>query len=382
MNILVISQHSADGLGGPAKYLENLLLLLQDKSHRIHLLSFGGISSGLNQAVADVGAKIVEPPPWGNLQNRTRLFPKLFGYVVEALSLNRAVTRMRPRIDLLVVSHCSPGRYLLPWGPLGGAVLIYHSEPVGRKHRLAGPLLRFLLGRNSKLVAVSEYVANEILATWARGSDEGRRNLAKRLVTLRHPSFEVGIQANYVPHLRREVLMAGGANWYKNPWLWLRVAELVIGRSENRELTFRWIGDGPLLEDMRRHVRRIGLTRRIILPGHVKDVRPAYESARLYLHLSVRESMGIAAVDALRAALPMVVSNVGGLPETVDSELNGLIVSSSNPEDIADCVAALLDDPVRLTTFSRASRAKFLAEYDAAVWKRKMRLLISESKIM
>lgn len=376
MNILVISQHSNVGIGGPERYLENLLSHLGRMKNRIYLMVDGGVSPDLESVIKDTNSNMLLLPAWSHVQNQIRLMPKPLKYIAEALALQVAILRLKPPVDLVVVSHCSPGRFLLPWGPLGNAVLIFHSEPVGRKHIMAGPVFRFLVGRNAKLVAVSKYVASEILRNWAFGSRAGRHRLSKKLITVRNPSFQASLAPYYVPENRHEVLMVGGANWYKNPWLWLKVAELVIRRGGGKGINFRWIGDGPLLAEMRAHVAERGLERRIFLPGHVEDVRPAYAAARLYMQLSVRESMGIAAVDALGAGLPMVVNNVGGLPETVTHGTNGLIFDSASANRIADTLGPLLRDLVLLQKFSEASYAKFEKDFSVETWLKGMQRVL------
>lgn len=56
------------------------------------------------------------------------------------------------------------------------------------------------------------------------------------------------------------------------------------------------------------------------------------------------ESFGVAAVEAMSCGVPVVVTNVGGLPEVVRENETGLIVPKENPEKLAQAILTLLRD--------------------------------------
>lgn len=77
------------------------------------------------------------------------------------------------------------------------------------------------------------------------------------------------------------------------------------------------------------------------------------------------EGFGLAAIEAMRAGLPVVASRVGGLPEVVDDKVTGRLVP---PEDTAALLAALLqDDACARQKMGMAGRQRFTERFTAAI---------------
>ena len=78
---------------------------------------------------------------------------------------------------------------------------------------------------------------------------------------------------------------------------------------------------------------------------------------------SLSESFGIAIVEAMSVGLPVVASNVGGIPDIVDDGRNGILVPPGDPESLAGAVQALFDDAATYSKLSDAARATVLASF-------------------
>lgn len=86
-------------------------------------------------------------------------------------------------------------------------------------------------------------------------------------------------------------------------------------------------GDGPLMSQVRNFVVNNGMDW-VALPGRVsrEDLARIYASADLYVQPSVRESFGLAALEARAAGLPVIGHAGSGLSEFVTDGVNGLLV--------------------------------------------------------
>ncbi|WP_113930703.1 glycosyltransferase [Bacillus sp. P14.5] len=76
------------------------------------------------------------------------------------------------------------------------------------------------------------------------------------------------------------------------------------------------------------------------------------------------ESFGVAAVEAMACAVPVVVSNVGGLPEVVVDGVTGIVVPKENPEKLAEAFNQLIDDPHRAAEMGRKGVAHVMENYN------------------
>jgi len=103
-----------------------------------------------------------------------------------------------------------------------------------------------------------------------------------------------------------------------------------------------FVGGGPERQALENQAMAFGLTERIIFTGIQQDVRPYLECADMFVLPSLRESMGIAIVEAMAKKLPVVASNVDGIPEVVKDGVTGLLSQPASPQDIASKISALL----------------------------------------
>ena len=100
-------------------------------------------------------------------------------------------------------------------------------------------------------------------------------------------------------------------------------------------------GDGPL-SDRSSAPGDLGLGERVRFLGFVTDVRSfmgACDALAFPTQPELSEGFGLAALEAMAAARPVIASRVGSLPEVVSDEITGLLVE---PQDVAELAAALV----------------------------------------
>jgi len=99
------------------------------------------------------------------------------------------------------------------------------------------------------------------------------------------------------------------------------------------------VGDGPVLERARSYVRRNGLEEAVRLTGRLnrEGVRQVLGSSDVYVQPSVRESFGLAALEARTAGLPVIVRSQSGSTQFIHDQVEGLVV-----DDDAGVVRALV----------------------------------------
>jgi glycosyltransferase involved in cell wall biosynthesis len=65
----------------------------------------------------------------------------------------------------------------------------------------------------------------------------------------------------------------------------------------------------------------------------------------MFLHASKSEALGYAILDAGCASLPVVATEVGGIPEIIENGANGLLVPPERPATLALALESLIDNP-------------------------------------
>lgn len=145
-----------------------------------------------------------------------------------------------------------------------------------------------------------------------------------------------------------------------------RIGDVVSVFSEvNRQRPCRliMIGDGPERSPTERRVRELGLEERVAFLGKQESFVELLAAADVFLLPSEQESFGLAALEALSCGVPVVASDVGGIPELVDSGETGYLAPVGEVAAMADRVLALVGDAARWRAFSARARQRVLERF-------------------
>jgi glycogen synthase len=106
------------------------------------------------------------------------------------------------------------------------------------------------------------------------------------------------------------------------------------------------VGDGPERSKLERDAERLGVDDRLHFVGFFAHERlPAVLAhADLLVLPSLYEELGTVLLEAMQAALPIVASRTGGIPDLIEDGVNGMLVPAGDPEALARAIDRLLAD--------------------------------------
>lgn len=104
------------------------------------------------------------------------------------------------------------------------------------------------------------------------------------------------------------------------------------------------IGDGSCRERLEHHTRTLGLEPSVRFLGRRNDVDEILAQCEVCAMSSDWEGMPLFALETMAAGLPMVATNVGGMPEVVDDGRTGLLVPPQDPPALAKALVRVLGD--------------------------------------
>ncbi len=135
----------------------------------------------------------------------------------------------------------------------------------------------------------------------------------------------------------------------------------VLGEFPDMRLVF--VGDGP----SRAHYEKLAsyLGERVIFLGRRKDVAQLMTASDIFVLPSIREAFGLVLLEAAIAGLPVVATNVGGIPEIIENGKSGILVEPKDSEDLALAIKLLLKNPQDTQTLCKNLRIKVDMEFDA-----------------
>ena len=122
-------------------------------------------------------------------------------------------------------------------------------------------------------------------------------------------------------------------------------------------------GQGPLEGELRQQIAALDLVGVVKLAGFRADLDDYLGCAELLVHPALTEGLGVAALKAAAAGLPVIAFAAGGLPEAVLDGETGLLVPPGDVAALAAAIAALLDDPARSRQFGERGRQRMQQEF-------------------
>lgn len=164
-------------------------------------------------------------------------------------------------------------------------------------------------------------------------------------------------------HRVQSVASVGRITEAKGADLLLEAFGRIAGRHPAATLTY--FGDGPLVPMLRDRAGAMGLAKRVRFPGYAADRDAIYSNVDILVQPSRREAMSNSVVEAMARGIPCVVSDVGGLPETVDRGGCGVVFASGQPDACASAISRLLEHPDEANRLGRAAHVKARTTYDA-----------------
>ena len=125
------------------------------------------------------------------------------------------------------------------------------------------------------------------------------------------------------------------------------------------------VGDGPDLDKASRLARQLGISDLIDVVGAQEEIVPLLSISDLFLLPSAQESFGLAALEAMACEVPVVASNVGGLPEVIEHGVSGFLHPPDAIDEMAASAIALLRDPERHRAVAQAACQRVRVDFCA-----------------
>lgn len=111
------------------------------------------------------------------------------------------------------------------------------------------------------------------------------------------------------------------------------------------EARFLVVGDGPERAALEAAARAAGVDQRMVFLGYRQHVGDVLDALDLFVSPSLAEGLGLSIVEAMLLNVPVVASNVGGIPEVLDHGNAGVLVPPGDSSGLAAAIRALLKDP-------------------------------------
>lgn len=165
------------------------------------------------------------------------------------------------------------------------------------------------------------------------------------------------------PHAPLRLLSVGRLSWMKGFLFALSAVRCLLDQGVHCE--YRIVGEGQQREELEYTIRDLMLQQHVHLEGALppEGVSAAMEWADILLLSSVKEEFGVVLIEAQASGLPIVATNVGGVPEAVRESATALLVPPREPRAMTAAIARLLDDKQLYRSLSEHG-PRYAAQFD------------------
>jgi glycosyltransferase involved in cell wall biosynthesis len=225
--------------------------------------------------------------------------------------------------------------------------------------------LRHLAARNADtVVAVSEPLSEylrkrariplERVLTILNGVDVERFSPGSRTGVLRR-TLSISEDATVVGCVARLDLV-------KNPALLIVAVHKLQDAAGEIHLVF--VGKGPMTDQIRAEIARVGLERRVHLAGSFEETSSVYRDLDIFALASQSEGTSMSVLEAMATGLPVVATRVGGTPQLLGDPPCGRLVPAGDVEAFTTALREIASDPVSAAALGKAARARATAQFN------------------
>jgi glycosyltransferase involved in cell wall biosynthesis len=141
---------------------------------------------------------------------------------------------------------------------------------------------------------------------------------------------------------------------------------------------FAIAGEGERRSDLERLAATPPLSGRVRFLGWRHDTTALYAGLDLTILTSDNEGMPVSIIEALASGVPVVATNVGGIPDLIRDGVNGRLVPPRDPEAVARAALDILTNPARHHAMAHAARASVVPEYEVETLVARMNRIYHE----
>lgn len=150
----------------------------------------------------------------------------------------------------------------------------------------------------------------------------------------------------------------------------IRAAAKILDKIDRQDVYFLLVGYGKMEAELRNLIDELKIGSRVVMRS-AKDIKDILPILDIFVISSLWEGQPIAMLEAMAAGCPVVATKVGGVPEIIIEEKNGLLAEPKDPDSLALKITKLVENNDLRDNIGRAGKA-IAQEYGLPVYIKKL----------
>jgi L-malate glycosyltransferase len=146
----------------------------------------------------------------------------------------------------------------------------------------------------------------------------------------------------------------------------IEAAASLAKRANSPAIRYFIAGDGSIRVELEHQIEQLGCSDRITMLGRIENPLDLLRAGDIFVMPSLKEGLGVAALEAMSCGLPVIASKVGGLAELVEHDRTGLQIEPAESDQLASAILRLAASPELRKRLGAAARVHVEQNYSMA----------------
>jgi glycosyltransferase involved in cell wall biosynthesis len=323
---------------GGQEQLFSLICGMKQAGHEIMLASPS--TAPLSEKVSRLGIRTI------NFDQRMEISPKAFRFLYSLMKNNP--------VDII---HFNTPQPVFPGG-LAAKLLAFTKgkRPVTVCSRRVNFPLKYRLSRwkynhlTDRVLTVSESIRKTLLNSGIRS------NLVETVYEGIDPDWNDAQKPAALPFCKDSLVVGTVAHLSQEKGHVDILKAISLLRDKCPEACFVFVGEGLMRSELEEYARDLGVSDIVHFTGFREDSEALMKNFDIFCLPSLSEGLSSAIMSAMACSLPVISTNVGGIPELVIHGKTGLLTEPSAPDQLAESLLRLLTSPEERIRFGREGR--------------------------
>lgn len=174
------------------------------------------------------------------------------------------------------------------------------------------------------------------------------------------------------PNVKCKLLFVGRLEKQKSVNTLLSAINILKLRKINKEFELKIVGDGSLRSDLEKQIIDLQVDDVVKFEGEQKDVDSYYTESDIFILPSIWEGFGIVILEAFRAKIAVIASNIEGPSELIENDKSGLLFKPKDSVELANKIEKLLLDSEKRERIAQNGFLQFSRKYHLDVYVEKL----------
>lgn len=126
----------------------------------------------------------------------------------------------------------------------------------------------------------------------------------------------------------------------------IKAFKIIKDKYKDKKIILKIAGDGHELENLQKLVNNLNLTNDVKFYGRIpqEEVPRMFNDFDIAVFPSLKESFGVSSIESQACGVPVIITNVGGHPETIENKETGIIVNAKSEKEIANAIIKYIEN--------------------------------------